>query len=140
MAILVVVNLPADIKNFGYKDGIWICSQKFAVDLAFALRFDLWRVYNEKLVNSGNKEKAAVLYNYITSIEFKHRIEAIVESFSNLQTDIEKEKRWFQLKWARQEKEIRHLIDHTHGMYGELQSVTGRSLPQIKTLELEEGE
>ena len=137
LAILVVVDLPQEIKNFGYKDGIWITSLKLAVDLAFALRFDLWRVYNEKIVNSDNKEKAAVLYNYITSIEFKHRIEAIIESFTNLQNDIEKEKRWFGLKWARQEKEIRHLVDHTHGMYGELQSVTRRSLPQIKNLELD---
>ncbi len=52
---------------------------------------------------------------------------------------IEKEKRYFNIKWARQEKEIRKVIDHTHGMYGDLQGVIGKSLPEIKLLELSEG-
>ena len=81
-----------------------------------------------------------MLFQYLTSTEFKHRIEAIVEGFTNLQADIEKEKRWYNTKWARQEKEIRKIVDNTHGMYGELQAATGRSLQQIKHLELESGE
>ncbi|KKR25557.1 MAG: hypothetical protein UT58_C0043G0001, partial [Microgenomates group bacterium GW2011_GWC1_39_7b] len=36
------------------------------------------------------------------------------------------------------EKEIRKVIDHTHGMYGDLQGVIGKSLPEIKSLELHE--
>ena len=50
-------------------------------------------------------------------------------------TDVEREKRWFATKWARQEKEIRKIIDSTQGMYGDLQAVTGRSLIAIPTLE-----
>ena len=38
----------------------------------------------------------------------------------------------------RQEKEIRKIIDSTQGMYGDLQAVTGRSLPTIVALELPE--
>ncbi len=51
--------------------------------------------------------------------------------------DVEREKRWFETKWARQE-EIRRIIDSTQGMYGDLQAVTGRSLPTIAALELPE--
>jgi hypothetical protein len=50
-------------------------------------------------------------------------------------SDVEREKRWFETKWARQEKEIRKIIDSTQGMYGDLQAVTGRSLMAIPTLE-----
>jgi hypothetical protein len=53
---------------------------------------------------------------------------------------MEKEKRYFNIKWARQEKEIRKIVDNTHGMYGDLQAVTGRALQQIKSLELPSGE
>ena len=81
-----------------------------------------------------------ILYQYLTGTEFKHRIEAIVESFTNLQQDIEKEKRYFNIKWARQEKEIRKIVNNTHGMYGDLQAVTGRALRQIKSLELPAGD
>src|SRR3954464_13375817 len=42
---------------------------------------------------------------------------------------------WFATKWARQEKEIRKIIDSTRGMYGDLQAVTGRSLIAIPILE-----
>ena len=45
------------------------------------------------------------------------------------------QKRWFSTKWARQEKEIRKIIDSTQGMYGDLQAVTGRSLTAIPALE-----
>ena len=36
-------------------------------------------------------------------------------------------------------KEIRKIIDSTHGMWGDLQAVTNRSLPSIKSLEITEG-
>jgi hypothetical protein len=52
-----------------------------------------------------------------------------------LWADVEREKRWFATKWARQEKEIRKIIDSTQGMYGDLQAVTGRSLAAIPALE-----
>jgi hypothetical protein len=137
LAVLVSVNLPSDIEGFVYRDGVWITSPKLIVCLAFALRFDLVHVQHERLSAVGKNEKMEVLYQYLRSTEFRHRIEAIVEAFNNLQEDIEKEKRWFGLKWARQEKELRKIIDNTHGMYGELQAVTGRQLQEIKPLELE---
>lgn len=62
-----------------------------------------------------------------------------MEAFNYLREDIEKEKRWFNTKWARQEKELYKILDNTHGMYGELQAVTGRELQPIKSLELPDG-
>jgi len=105
-----------------------------------ALRFDLVHLHQVKLASVGKNEKMEILYQYLTSTEFKHRIEAIVEAFDNLQQDIEKEKRWFNIKWARQEKEIRKIVDNTHGMYGDFQAIIGRALQQIKRLELPAGE
>lgn len=140
LAVLVATIVPEEIKTFNYKDGVWITTRKMIVPLALALRFDLVRINYEKLANVGKNEKMEVLYRYVTSLEFKQRIEAIVEAFSELQEEVEREKRWFQTKWARQDKQLRKLIDHTQGMYGDLQSVIGKSLPAIKTLQLESGE
>ncbi|KKP40739.1 hypothetical protein A2130_04120 [Candidatus Woesebacteria bacterium GWC2_33_12] len=135
LAVLVTVDLPKDIKTYNFRNGIWICSHKFFVPLAIALRFNLVNIYFEKQNAVNIDSKMKVLYEYLTGNEFKLRVEGIVESFGVLQDDIEKEKRWFAGKWARQEKEIRKVIDHTHGMYGDLQGVTGRALPEIKSLE-----
>lgn len=135
LAVLVATNHPKDIGLFKFRENVWIVDRKAVVNLAMALRFDLIHVNHERLMNVGKNEKMEVLYQYITGTEFTHRIEAIVESFTNLQSDIEREKRWFSIKWARQEKEIRKVIDSTHGIYGELQAVSGRALRQIKQLE-----
>lgn len=140
LAVLVSVNLPSGIDYYNYRNGVWICSWKIFSELAYSLRFGLISIYHEKQIGIGVDEKMKVLYQYLTGNEFKHRIEGIVESFTTLQTELEKEKRYFNTKWARQEKEIRKVIDHTHGMYGDLQGVIGKSLPEIKSLELEEGE
>jgi len=140
LAVLVSVNLPEGIESFSYRDGVWIASWKHFLPLSWALRFNLVNLYHERQFSEGKDEKMKILYQYLTGTEFKHRVEGIVEAFSNLQEGLEKEKRYFNVKWARQEKEIRKVIDHTHGMYGDLQGVIGKSLPEIKTLELSEGE
>jgi len=140
LAVLVSVNLPDGAKDVYYQNGVWIVGMSGYISLALALRFNLVSVYHERQSSEGKDEKMKVLYEYLTGTEFKHRVEGIVESFSNLQDELEREKRWFNAKWARQEKEIRKVVDHTHGMYGDLQGVIGKSLPEIKSLSLDSGE
>jgi hypothetical protein len=99
------------------------------------------KVDSANKMNAGKDAKMESLYQFLVGPEFKHRIEAIIESYSTLQDELEKEKRSYALKWARQEKAIRSVIDNTIGMYGDLQGITNRALPTIKPLELiEEGE
>jgi hypothetical protein len=140
LAVLLVSNPPEGLRAFTYKSGIWITTRKMIIPLAQALRFDLIRLNYERLSNVGKNEKMEILYQYITSMEFKHRIEAIVEAFGGLQEEMEREKRYFQTKWARQDKQLRKIIDHTQGMYGDLEATVGKSLPGIKTLQIDSGE
>lgn len=139
LAVLVVTDPPEKLETFQFTDGVWVVVRTMAIPLALALRFNLVNINFEKLANVGKSEKMEVLYQYITSIEFKQRIESIGEAFGNLQEEVEREKRWFQTKWARQEKQLRRVIDNTQGMYGDLQGVVGRPLGDIKTLQLDSG-
>jgi len=139
LAVLVSVNLPESVDSFSYINGVWVVGANYYLPLALALRFNLVSLHHEKQNQDGQEEKMQILYQYLTGAEFRHRVEAIVEAFGIMQNELEREKRWFNTKWARQEKEIRKVIDNTHGMYGDLQGVIGRSLPEIKTLELEDG-
>lgn len=140
IAILVTIHTPPGLETFTYRDGVWITAWKYALPLAFALRYNLISLHHEKVSSVGKNEKMEVLYHYLTGVEFHGRIEAIVEAFTNLQDELEREKRWFSTKWNRQEKEIRKVLDHTHGMYGDLQGIIGRSLPGMKGLELTPGD
>jgi hypothetical protein len=136
IAVLVAVQPPAEVETFLERDGVWIVHRRYARVLALMLRRSLIEIYAERANQAGKDEKMEVLYRYLTSVEFRHRLQAIVEGFSHLWKDVESEKRWFATKWARQEKEIRKIIDSTQGMYGDLQAVTGRSLTAIPALEV----
>ncbi len=138
LAVLVTITKPEWLSSFTYKEGVWVTTWPSVVPLAFALRFNIISLYHEKASSKGKNEKKDLMYEYLMGIEFRHRVEAIVEGFGNLQQELERERRWFSAKWSRQEKEIRKVLDNTHGMYGDLQGIIGRSLPEIKTFELPE--
>jgi hypothetical protein len=138
VSILVSIELPKKIHTFGYHGGVWITDRLSIVGLTTALRISLWQVFSIKQSQTGKDEKKEILYSYFTGIEFRQRVEGIIEAFSSMQEDIEREKRWFSSKWARQEKAIRKALDSTHGMHGELQNILGiEQLPQLKGLQEE---
>lgn len=137
VAVIISDAIPGDINNFGWKDGVWVGKYGCFMGLAYAVRHNIMDVARLRAASDGKKEKMEVLYNYIYGLEFRQRIEAIVESFQNMQQEVEKEKRFFALKWARQEGNIRKVMDNTFGMRGDLESITGKELGDGIEKELE---
>lgn len=136
IAVIVSTVLPGDIKGFGFRDGVWICDVKLTAALATALRVNLESVSREKSMSVGKNEKMEVLYTYLTGVEFKQRVEAIVEAFTGMDDGLRKERLAYERIWAEREKQIRKVITNTVGMYGDLSGLV--ALPQIKSLELDE--
>lgn len=134
-AVLVSIILPDGVKNAVQKDGVWVTNYDSILVVASLLRRSLIEVEAVKKSQGGQKEKMEVLYNYLISVEFAHRIEAIIESFSAMQEDMEQEKRFMNKKWAKQERSIRKVIDNTYGMHGDLQAIVGKELGEVKGLE-----
>lgn len=119
---------------------VWVVKPGLAPILASALRTTILQVDMANRNNEGKDAKMEALYQFLVGPEFRHRVEAIVENYGMLQAEIEKEKRAAALRWSHQEKAIRAVIDNTIGMYGDLQGITNRALPSIKTLELDTGD
>lgn len=138
LAVIVSVVLPQNIETFKYHDGVWVCDIKLAVALATALRTNLEAVNREKEMAIGKNEKMDYIYSYLTGVEFRQKVEAIVEAFSGLKSGLEKEKMAYQKIWAEREKQIQKVINNTVGMYGDLSGLA--PIQQIKMLELDEGE
>jgi len=138
IAVLVSVNLPKEYKT--YQEGVWIISREAILASATFLRFNLVQANFLKRSQEGKKEKADAIYSYVSSHEFSLRVQSMLEHYSNLQKEMEQERRWFALKWARQEKSLRVMIDQTNGFYGDLQGVMGNALPEIKSFSLPEGQ
>lgn len=133
-AVIVSQILPSGIDTAKYHKNVWITKQNFVIGLACALRMNLIQIAMAKRASVGKKEKTDLLYSYLSGTEFRLRVEAIIEAFTNMQSEIEKEKRYFTNKWARDEKNIRAVVDNTYGMHGDLKGIVGSVLPQIKGL------
>lgn len=136
IAVLISENLPPDVTSAGYMDGIWVADRKFIIGLSSALRAGLIQIFYVKKSNVGKNTKMETIYNYISGVEFTHRIDTIVEAFGQLQNEMEKEKRFFANKWARQEKFLRGAIDHTLGIHGDFKGILGTSIPDLKSSQL----
>jgi len=136
MAAIITQVLPDKIKIFGSFNDVWVGSFDSVTGLAVLLRHALLNVATVKLSMVGKQEKKEILWNYLTGIEFKQRIEAIYDAYNQLQADLEIEKRWFTKKWAKQEKNIRMVLDNILGMHGDMQSIVGKALSELKDLEV----
>ena len=79
-------------------------------------------------------EELNLLFQYLTGPRFRKRIEAIVEKFSIMQTDLERERKTIMRLRARREGQIRGMIESTVGMYGDLQGIAGKALEEIDGL------
>lgn len=134
-AILISEVLPTDLKRAGYRKGIWVTERQFVIPMADMMRAKLIQLFVAKKAAEGKDTKMEILYRYLSGTEFKNRIEAIIEAFTGMQEEIEKEKRYFSNKWARDEKHIRMVIDSTYGMHGDLKGIMQGMLPQIAGLE-----
>ncbi|MDE5446545.1 DUF2130 domain-containing protein [Bradyrhizobium hipponense] len=140
MAILVSDALPRDCENFKHVSGIWITNSQCALSLAFALRLQLIEVEMTKLAAVGKNEKMEILYRYLSGSEFRQRVEAIVETFIEMQSELQEERRIAERRWAKREKQIQRVIANTSGMYGDLQGLIGTSLQAIPALMASTGE
>jgi len=138
LAVIVSAVLPEGVKGFVFRNGVWVCDIKLISALATALRLNLKSVAREKAMSVGKNEKMEILYTYLTGVEFKQRVEAIVEAFSSMDDGLKKERMAYEKLWAEREKQIKKVMSNTVGMYGDLSGLA--TLPQIKLLELGDGE
>jgi hypothetical protein len=137
LAVLVSAALPDGIVEFGRIDGVWIASLRAWPALALALREQLIRVAFAHAASEGKHEKMEFLYQYLAGEQFRGRVQAIVEAFATLQSQLNRERAAMERIWKEREKQIERVLVNTAGMYGEVRGIVGSSLPGIAMLELE---
>jgi hypothetical protein len=136
IAIIVSSALPKGVNNFDHSDGVWVTDSRCAIPLAIALRQSLIEIASAKNSSEGQQTKMELVYRYLTGPRFKHRIEAIVEKFGEMQTDLERERKATTRLWAKREEQIRIAAESMAGMYGDLQGIAGRTMQEISGLDV----
>lgn len=136
ISVIVSRALPPGIRTFDLIDGVWIVHPSVIVPVATILRNTLLEVSAARIINEGQQTKAEVVYQYLTGPRFRQRVEAIVEAFSSMQDDLDKEKKAITKQWAKRSVQIERVMGATVGMYGDLQGIAGKSIQEIEGLEL----
>ncbi len=138
LAVLVTEAMPQGMDRMGLKDGIWICTYEEFKGLCVVLRETIIQI-SDAIGSQENKgEKMHMLYDYLTSNEFKLQIEGIVEGFTLMKMDLESEKRSITGHWKKREKQIEKVLLNTNFMYNSIRGIAGTAIQPIKALEMPE--
>jgi hypothetical protein len=139
LAVLVSVALPAEARGgFAWIDGVWVASLATWPALAVALREQLLQVAFARNAATGMNDKMEALYRYLSGDAFRHKVETIVEAFTALKAQLDRERRAMEKLWKERERQIDRVIGATAGMYGELRGTIGQSMSAIPALELDD--
>lgn len=136
VAIIISTTMPKDCPTITNIDGVWVANRECVTGMAMALRSGLLQLTDAKRAAEGKHGKMEVLYRYLSGHEFKQRVEAIVESFTTMQHDLEQEKTVMNRVWAKRGKQIERVMLSTTGMHGDLAGIIGGELPMIETIDL----
>ncbi len=140
IGVLVTEVMPSDMERMGLRDGIWICNYSEFKGLCHVLRESIIKI-NLALSTQENKgDKMHMLYDYLTSNQFRMQIEAIVEGFTAMKTALDKEKRAMQSIWKEREKQIDKVTANTIDMHASIRGIAGNAIQSVKALELPEGD
>jgi len=135
IAVIVSQVLPKGVETFELIDGVWVTHPRAALPVAAILRQTLLELAMSRQSSEGQQTKTEMVYQYLTGPRFKHRVEAIVEAFSSMQEDLDKERKAIMKQWAKREEQIERVMGATVGMYGDLQGIAGKSLQEIDGLD-----
>ena len=135
IAVIVSQVLPKGIETFEMIEGIWVTHPRATLPVAMILRQSLLEIALARQSSEGQQTKTEMVYQYLTGPRFRQRVEAIVEAFSTMQEDLDKERKAIMKQWAKREEQIERVMGATVGMYGDLQGIAGKSLQEIDGLE-----
>ena len=136
VGVLVSEARPRELERMGLVDGVWVSNYEEFKALCFVLRQGVVELNFARSSAQNRSNKMEMLYSYLVSNEFKMRIEAIVEGFSAMSEELEREKNAMKRIWKSREKQIEKVRDNAIEMFGSIKGIAGNAIGEIKTLEL----
>jgi hypothetical protein len=136
IAVVVSAVLPKGVDTFDQIDGIWVTHPRAILPVALSLRQTLIEVNSARQASEGLQTKTELVYQYLTGPRFRQQVQAIVEAFSAMKEDLDKERKVIMKQWAKRDEQIVRVMQSTVGMYGDLQGIAGKTIQEIEGLEL----
>ena len=140
IGVLVTEAMPSDMNRMGLKDGIWICNYEEFKGLCAVIRESIVQLSTAISTQVNKGDKMDMLYTFLTGNTFRMQVEAIVEGFTQMKSDLESEKRSMQRIWKQRDKQIEKVTNNTIDMYASIKGIAGNAIQSVKALELPEGD
>jgi len=136
IGVLVTEAMPSDLERMGMKDGVYVCTYEEFKGLSGVLRETVIQVHSALGSQVNRGDKMHMLYDFLTSTNFRMQVEAIVEGFTAMKDGLESEKRSMQRIWKEREKQIEKVIINTIDMHASIRGIAGNAIQSVKALEL----
>lgn len=138
IGVLVTEAMPKGVERVCLMEGVWVCSFDEFKGLCQVLRENVIRLSTAVATQENKGDKMGMLYDYLTGNEFRMQVEAIVEGFTQLKSDLDAEKRAMQNIWKKREKQIEKVLLNTNHMYGSVKGIAGSAVQSVALLEMPE--
>ena len=133
VAVIVTAAMPKGCRRFAMIDGVLVTDFACAGALAAVLRSNLLALAQARSAAIRKHDTLELLYRYLSGVEFRQRVEAVVDSFAKMREELEQERRAAERTFARRAKQIDAVTFNVSGMYGDLQGMVP-SLPDLRAL------
>lgn len=137
--VLVTKVMPKELEGqkFGIINDIFICSHSSVKEMVILLRYTILKINQVMLTYKGKETKQQMLFEWLTSPEFKNIYERVLNQLDALRTSHEAEKKKLIKLWSEREKMLEIAIGATVELFGNLQGITGGELLEVKSLEID---
>lgn len=135
ICVLVTRALPKGVEKWAVIDEVWVTSYSYVKELSLVLRYGLLKVHAVKQTQTGKESKMELLYNYLTSNEFKDVFESILDGFKKIQESHQSEKLKMQRLWKLREKQLEQILSSAVEFHGSLKGIAGNAIQDIKLLD-----
>ena len=138
IGIFVTDVMPPGMERMGLREGVWVCTYEEFKGLCFVIREHIIALDLAFSSQENKGDKMVMLYDYLTSNEFKLQVEGIIEGYTQMKEDLEAEKRSIAGHWKKREKQLQKVLNNTNYMYNSLRGIAGNAIQKINILELPE--
>ena len=117
---------------------VWKVRRGYVVPLAGLLRTAVIQVDIVNRNNANRGTQAELIFEYITSTDFKNKLNAVIETFEKMRDQLTTERKRTEAAWGVREEHINRLISGIAGTFGHLQGIAGSEVLALPILEDED--
>lgn len=136
VAILVTTALPKDLPQGGIVNNILIIGYNQIQTSFDIMRNLIIRISEIRESQNGKAGKLELLYDYFTSPKFKNTYEGIISIIANMEEEVKKDKRAFELMIEKREKSLERVKTNTILFYSDIRKIGDGTIPEFENKEI----